>query len=89
LALSSGMFTWIEQSCALGGRSRKARVSQEWSAVQRTKDQQSKRFRRIRAGATLGVRWSPPFKDFAKEHAEQTERERLDVRREALRCIFR
>src|SRR5262249_35128504 len=35
--------------------------------------------------AAFGVRWPPPFKDFAKELGEQMDRKRVDVRRKGMK----
>jgi hypothetical protein len=38
--------------------------------------------------AAFGLRWPPPFKDFAKELGEQMDRKRVDVRRNGKRETF-
>jgi hypothetical protein len=38
--------------------------------------------------AAFGVRWPPPFKDFAKELGAQMDRKRVDVRRKGKRETF-
>jgi hypothetical protein len=38
--------------------------------------------------ASLGVRWPPPYKDFAKELAEEMDRKRHDMRRNGKRETY-